>query len=78
MPIAMLFLVVVLLAACEQKNTYVEPPPPKVTVAEPLQQEVIDYLEFTGNTRAFEEVEIRARVSGFLQSMHFKIGRAHV
>ena len=74
MPLAMLFLVVVLFAACEQKNTYVEPPPPKVTVAEPLQQEVIDYLEFTGNTRAFEEVEIRARVSGFLQSMHFTPG----
>jgi multidrug efflux system membrane fusion protein len=74
MPIAMLFLGVVLLAACEQKNSYVEPPPPKVTVAEPLQQEVIDYLEFTGNTRAFEEVEIRARVSGFLQSMHFTPG----
>ena len=72
--IAILFLVVVLLAACEQKNTYVEPPPPKVTVAEPLQQEVTDYLEFTGNTRAFEEVEIRARVSGFLQSMHFTAG----
>ena len=45
-----------------------------MTVAEPLQQEVIDYLEFTGNTRAFEEVEIRARVSGFLQSMHFTPG----
>jgi RND family efflux transporter MFP subunit len=74
MSIAVLFLVVVLLAACEQKNTYVEPPPPKVTVAEPLQQEVIDYLQFTGNTRAFEEVEIRARVSGFLQSMHFTPG----
>jgi len=74
MPIAMFFLAVVLLAACEQKNTYVEPPPPKVTVAEPLQQEVIEYLEFTGNTRAFEEVEIRARVSGFLQSMHFAPG----
>lgn len=74
-----LTLAVVLLAlgfftACEQKNTYVEPPPPKVTVAEPLQQEVIEYLEFTGNTRAFEEVEIRARVSGFLKSMHFTPG----
>ncbi len=63
-----------LLTACEQKNTYVEPPPPKVTVAQPLQQEVIDYLEFTGTTRAFEEVEIRARVAGFLQSMHFTPG----
>lgn len=72
--IALFFLIVVLLAACDEKNTYVEPPPPKVTVAEALQQDVIDYLEFTGNTRAYEEVEIRARVSGFLQSMHFTPG----
>ena len=61
--------------ACESKrNEFVEPPPPKVTVAQPVQQEVIEYLEFTGNTRAVEEVEIRARVSGFLQSMHFAPG----
>jgi RND family efflux transporter MFP subunit len=60
--------------ACKEKNTYVEPPPPKVTVAEPLQQEVTEYLEFTGNTRAFEEVELRARVAGFLKSMHFTPG----
>ena len=62
-------------AACESKgNEFVEPPPPKVTVAQPVQQEVIEYLEFTGNTRAVEEVEIRARVSGFLKSMHFAPG----
>ena len=66
--------IVWIFAACDQRNEYVEPPPPKVTVAEPLQQEVIDFLEFTGNTRAFEEVEIRARVSGFLQSMNFTAG----
>jgi RND family efflux transporter MFP subunit len=63
------------LAACESKrNEFVEPPPPKVTVAQPVQQEVIEYLNFTGNTRAVEEVEIRARVAGFLQSMHFAPG----
>jgi RND family efflux transporter MFP subunit len=72
--IAVILLAMGFLVACEEKNTYVEPPPPKVTVVEPLQQEVIDYLEFTGNTRAFEEVEIRARVSGFLQSMQFTAG----
>jgi RND family efflux transporter MFP subunit len=66
--------IVWIFVACDQRNEYVEPPPPKVTVAEPLQQEVTEYLEFTGNTRAFEEVEIRARVSGFLQSMHFTVG----
>jgi RND family efflux transporter MFP subunit len=63
------------LVACDSKrNEFVEPPPPKVTVAQPVQQEVIEYLDFTGNTRAVEEVEIRARVSGFLQSMHFTPG----
>ena len=61
--------------ACESKrNEFVEPPPPKVTVAQPLQQEVTEYLNFTGNTRAVEEVEIRARVAGYLQSMHFAPG----
>jgi RND family efflux transporter MFP subunit len=62
-------------AACDSKrNEYVEPPPPKVTVAQPLQQEVIDYLEFTGTAQAFEEADIQARVAGFLQSMHFTPG----
>ncbi len=60
--------------ACEQPNQYVAPPPPKVTLAQPQQREVTEYLEFTGTTRAFEEVEVRARVAGFLQSMHFTPG----
>jgi len=72
--LAVVLLALGLTAACEQKNTYVEPPPPKVTVAEPLQRDVVDYLEFTGNTQAYKEVEIRARVSGFLKSMHFTPG----
>jgi multidrug efflux pump subunit AcrA (membrane-fusion protein) len=72
--IAVIILVLGIFVACEEKNTYVEPPPPKVTVAEPLQQEAIEYLEFTGNTRAYEEVELRARVAGFLKSMHFTPG----
>jgi membrane fusion protein, multidrug efflux system len=63
-----------LFAACEQRNEYVEPPPPKVTVAKPLQKAITDYLEFTGTTHAFEEVEIRARVAGFLQSREFTPG----
>ena len=60
------------IAACDSKrNEYVEPPPPRVTVAQPVQQEVINYLEFTGTTQAYEEADIQARVGGFLQSMHF-------
>ncbi len=73
--IMVILLFVWVFAACSsQSNEYVEPPPPKVTIAQPLQQEVIDYLEFTGTTRAFEEVEIRARVAGFLKSIHFTPG----
>ncbi len=71
---AAILLCIWMLAACEQRNEYVEPPPPKVTVAKPLQQEVTDYLEFTGTTHAFEEVEVRARVAGFLQGMEFTPG----
>ena len=74
MAVVSVLLILGMITACEQKNTYVEPPPPEVTVAEPLQQEVTEYLEFTGNTRAFEEVELRARVAGFLDSMHFTPG----
>jgi RND family efflux transporter MFP subunit len=63
-----------MLAGCEQANTFVVPPPPKVTVAQPLMEEVIDSLEFTGTTVASAQVEVRARVSGVLQSMHFEPG----
>jgi RND family efflux transporter MFP subunit len=66
--------IVWIFAACDQRNEYVEPPPPKVTVAKPLQREVTEYLEFTGTTHAFEKVEVRARVAGFLQKMHFTSG----
>ncbi len=63
------------LTACQQQaNEYVPPPPPPVTVAMPVQREVTDYLEYTGATRAAQTVEIRARVSGFLESMHFEPG----
>jgi RND family efflux transporter MFP subunit len=63
-----------LIIGCEETNTYVEPPPPKVTIAQPLVQEITDFLEFTGTTHASEKVNITARVSGILQSMHFEPG----
>lgn len=66
--------VALLLTGCEQKNTYVEPPAPKVTVATPMIDEVTDYLEFTGTLVATERADVRARVSGVLQSMHFTPG----
>ncbi len=61
------------LAACGG-NEYEPPPPPPVTVAEPLVKDVVRYAEFTGTTTAVESVEVRARVEGFLDSMHFQPG----
>ena len=62
------------LSGCSEKNEYVEPPAPEVTVSKPLVQNVTDYLEFTGTTRAVTEIDIRARVEGFLESVHFQDG----
>ncbi len=55
-------------------DDYVAPPPPTVTVSQPVQRNVMEYIEFTGTTEAVQIVEIRARVKGFLQSSHFKAG----
>src|SRR5512143_1864380 len=60
--------------ACGDKNTYVPPPPPKVTVSQPLKKPVTDYLEFTGNAVAFNTVQLRARVEGFLEKVAFYDG----
>src|SRR5205823_11198650 len=62
-----------MLSACEQ-NTFVPPPPPKVDVAVPLQRPFTRYLEATGNTAAIKNVDLVARVQGFLQSINYKDG----
>lgn len=49
--------------------------PPPVTVAEPLQKQLVEYDEFTGQFSAVDSVEIRARVSGYLESVHFRDGQ---
>ena len=47
-----------------------EPPePPTVTVARPVQRDVVDYAEFTGSTKAVQTLEVRARVEGVLMSV---------
>jgi RND family efflux transporter MFP subunit len=65
-----------LLFACGQgTEKYIPPAPPEVSVSHPEKKEVTDYLEFTGNTKALESVEIRARVQGFLDRMSFEPGQ---
>ena len=66
-------LALIALAGCEE-NTFVAPPPPKVDVALPLQRPITRYLEATGNTAPIKQVDLVARVQGFLQSIDYKDG----
>ena len=51
------------------------PPPPEVTVAKPLVQKLTEWDEFTGRFEAVQQVDIRARVSGYLQEIRFQDGQ---
>jgi membrane fusion protein, multidrug efflux system len=68
-------LTALLLVSCERAPTSEVPPPPSVTVAQPLQKQITEWDEFTGRFAAVETVEIRARVSGYVNSVHFKDGQ---
>lgn len=49
-------------------------PPPKVTVAKPVVREVVEYDEFTGRFAAVDSVDVRARVTGYLEKVGFADG----
>jgi membrane fusion protein (multidrug efflux system) len=64
----------VLAAACSKKEAPPPPAPPDVQVAEVVQKDVPIYIELVGATLGAEDVEIRARVEGYLVSMNFTEG----
>jgi membrane fusion protein (multidrug efflux system) len=64
----------VLAAACSEKEAPPPPAPPDVQVAEVVQKDVPIYIELVGATLGAEDVEIRARVEGYLVSMNFTEG----
>jgi multidrug efflux system membrane fusion protein len=61
------------LAACGPSDPPA-PKPPAVTVAKPIRKTVTDWDEFTGRFEATDQVDVRARVSGYLQTIAFKDG----
>src|SRR5207237_7807699 len=50
------------------------PQPPEVLVSLPVTRQVTDYVDFPGRTEAVNSVEVRARVTGYLDKVHFQEG----
>ena len=50
-------------------------PPPKVTVAKPVVREIVEQDQYTGRFEAIENVEVRARVTGYLEKINFIDGQ---
>jgi RND family efflux transporter MFP subunit len=73
---ALVSVALMLVGCTRQPPPIAELPPPEVSVAQPVRREVLDHVVFTGNVEAVHEVEIKARVSGFVTAVHFTDGQA--
>jgi len=75
--LTILLLVVPALAACGQSRSQPQaaPPPPQVTIAKPTSKMIADQDEYVGRFVAVESVEVRARVPGYLEAIHFQDGQ---
>jgi len=60
--------------ACRDAAPTSSPPPPEVYVVDVVQRDVPEYLDLVGETVGYQDVEIRARVEGFLETMQFAEG----
>ena len=73
-PILVACFLIAAVIACSKKTEAPPPPPPEVVVAEVVQKDVPIYVELVGSTLGSEDVEIRARVEGYLVSINFTEG----
>ena len=62
------------LAGCGKPPEKAAPKPPTVTVAAPEERAVLEYEDLPGRVAAIENVEVKARVTGFLNKVHFQEG----
>jgi RND family efflux transporter MFP subunit len=67
--------VCILSTGCKPSTLAPAQPPPPVTVATPIRKEVVEWDEYTGRTEAVESVEVRPRVSGYIDQISFKDGQ---
>jgi RND family efflux transporter MFP subunit len=63
-------------AGCKPSNQYAAPPPKLVKVAHPEQRTITRYFETNGTTASVSQVDLVARVQGFLQAQGYKDGQA--
>lgn len=66
--------VLVVLSACSPQKPSAPPPPSKVTVSQPQMATVTNWDEYPGHIEAVEKVEVRSRVAGYIESIHFQDG----
>ena len=63
------------LTGCQRGGAQQMPPPPTVTVAPVDQKEIVEWSEFTGRVEPVDSVEVRPRVSGYIQEVRFQSGQ---
>src|ERR1051325_1223947 len=68
-------LLALFLTGCHRSQSQQKMPPPAVTVAAVERREVVEWDEFTGRTEAVQSVEVRPRVSGYIQEVRFQAGQ---
>ncbi|VGO17871.1 Solvent efflux pump periplasmic linker SrpA [Pontiella desulfatans] len=68
-------LTLLLVFGCTKKNEFQAPPPPEVSVQQPVQKSVTVFANFPGRLAASDAVDIRARVKGFLKTIDFEDGQ---
>ncbi len=72
--LACLGVATLVISGCGEKKAPA-PPPPAVVVAHPLQKMIIDWDDYVGQFIAVDSVDVRPRVSGYLQTVAFKDGQ---
>jgi RND family efflux transporter MFP subunit len=71
-----LFIIFISMTGCQEKPKQGPPPPPAVTIAQPVKRTVTDSLDLTGNTQAVNTVQLVARVAGYLEKVFFRDGQS--
>ena len=72
--VVLLFATSLALISCNKQAPPPESQPPPVTIAKPVQKEIIEWDYYTGRTAAVENVNITPRVSGYIDNVSFRAG----